>query len=91
MTATFTSVLAFQATVSERDIQTQHLLKLYETHGAMSDREASYRTGWAPAHVSARRNDLVKSGQVCEMGRKKDRDTGMLVKTWGTSDGSLGI
>lgn len=83
MTVALTSRLAFLETVSEREKQVERLRGLYLSFGAMSDREASYRTGWAPAHVSARRNDLVKSGQVCEMGKKKDGDTGKLVSVWG--------
>lgn len=89
MTATLTSRIAFHQTAGERDIQSKKLMGLYSSFGAMSDREASYRTGWAPAHVSARRNDLVKKGLVMEMGKKKDKHTGKLVCNWGVIKSTL--
>lgn len=83
MTVTLTSHLAFKETVSEREIQTLHLRRLYESVGVMSDREAGSRLGWYPSQVSARRNDLMKSGQVCELGRHRDPVTGKLVNLYG--------
>jgi hypothetical protein len=59
------------------------LMGVYLSSGPMSDREASYRLGWERGAVSARRNDLVKFGRVCELGRKKDPDTGKEVSVWG--------
>lgn len=89
MSATLTSILAYKDTVSEREAQAQRLLTLYRLKGAMSDRQASYLTGWDRAHVSARRNDLLKQGLVCEMGKKKDVDTGKLVSVWGEIKSTL--
>lgn len=86
-----TSRIAFHQTASERELQSKRLLSFYRLKGAMSDRQASYLLGWSPAHVSARRNDLVRAGLVCEMGKKKDPDTNKLVMLWGTNDGTLGL
>lgn len=84
-----TSLAAFHQTASERELQSKRLLSFYKLKGAMSDRQASYLLGWSPAHVSARRNDLVKAGLVCEMGKKKDPDTNKLVMCWGEIKSTL--
>lgn len=83
MTASLTSIRAFHETVSEREAQTQRLLGLYLSSGPMSDRKASYITGWERGTVSARRNDLIKLGRVCELGKERDEDTGKTVTVWG--------
>lgn len=83
MTATITSIRAFHDIKSEREVRCGLLLRLYETRGPMSDREASYILGWDRSDVSARRNDLMRDGQIGSLGEKKDPDTGKTVNVWG--------
>jgi hypothetical protein len=49
----------------------------------MSDREAGEVLGWIPSRVSARRDHLVKNGQVVDIGKQKDLLTNKTVLIWG--------
>lgn len=89
MTATATSISAFHSIKIDREIQTKQLLDVYMKHGPMSDRQASYRLGWYPSQVSARRNALIASKEVVEMGTSRDRDTGKTVNVYGISKETL--
>lgn len=85
-----TSRTAFHAIKLDREIQTKQLLDVYTKHGPMSDREASYKLGWYPSQVAARRNSVMapkgempRAGQVVEMGTSKDKDTAKTVNIYG--------
>lgn len=85
------SIAAFHNTVSEREAKCHQLMGLYLSSGAKSDREASYLLDWDRSDISARRNDLLKLGKVCELGQKKDSDTGREVAVWGVIKNTLDL
>lgn len=89
MTATPTSIEAFHSIKIDREAQVKQLYEIYSKHGPMSDREASYKLGWYPSQVSARRDALMKSSEVAEMGKKKDPDTGKTVNVYGITKETL--
>lgn len=89
MTATLTSISAYHSIKADREAQVKQLLDLYIRHGPMSDRQASYHLGMYPSQVSARRNALIALGEVHDLGRKKDPDTGKEVSVWGIARETL--
>lgn len=90
MTVSFTSVAAYRSIASSRAVQCERLLTVYETAGALSDRDAAEILNWNPSEVSARRNDLMKDGRkVFELATQKDKHTHKTVKVWGVARESL--
>lgn len=89
MSATPTSIEAFHSIKIDREAQVKRLYEVYSRFGPMSDREASYKLGWYPSQVSARRNALVASLEVAEMGKKRDQDTGKTVNVYGIIKSTL--
>jgi len=84
-----TSIAAFHSIKVDREIQTKQLLDVYIKHGPMSDRQASYKLGWYPSQVSARRNALMALKEVVEMGNRRDPNTGKTVNVYGISRTTL--
>lgn len=76
------SYVEVQNSLHLNDMQKGIYSYLWINNGS-SDKEIHLGTGIDKNVVTARRNELVEQGLVCEMGKKWDHETGRSVTMWG--------
>ena len=85
MTVQPTSIEAYLRIQDEgiSDTQKEMIMMLFRfSNEPMTNREMAAALGMEPGTVSARRNELIESGEMRQAGKRKCRESGFTVLTW---------